>query len=396
MRIAVLNDLHPSEFPGAATIAHELACEALKSNVVEFWASSTRLNTISLSPALRERILRVSSRRDLRVSTSFLFRVISEFFSIRSTFWYLLRILHFRPEVVWVHQIGSRFPRTIILINKLFQIRTVVTLHDFSVVLPRKLYPVDLGIGDVDTFIEQLTKHFESLNVAVKTSEPWRFNLAYRVRYFMVRTIYRLADEVICISKMQSQILELLGFPTSGIVPNGINPCECLRLPKLKASVLFAGRPNAKGLNQVIKAVADSGWHLHLAGPNRLNEIAALSLDSSQYTFHGQLHREDLLSLIHRVKLVAVLSECFDVFPTVTLESLRHGTLVITTRTTGNADLVRNISKDLIVEYQAVPSLIRLEYVLKDLSKNNILEELSDLITVNESFHRYSVYLRID
>jgi glycosyltransferase involved in cell wall biosynthesis len=164
----------------------------------------------------------------------------------------------------------------------------------------------------------------------------------------------------------------------------------------LKASVLFAGRPNAKGLNQVIKAVADSGWHLHLAGPNRLNEIAALSLDSSQYTFHGQLHREDLLSLIHRVKLVAVLSECFDVFPTVTLESLRHGTLVITTRTTGNADLVRNISKDLIVEYQAVPSLIRLEYVLKDLSKNNILEELSDLITVNESFHRYSVHLRID
>ncbi len=393
MRIAVLNDLHPSEFPGAATIAYEFACEASKYNSVEFWASSLHPNSLAISPLVKERIRGISPKYDFKVSSSFPFKIISEFFSLGNMIWYFLRLLEFKPEVVWIHQIGTRFPRTIIIINKLFRIRTLVTLHDFSVVLPRKLYPNDLGIHKVDSFLEQLQNHQGELSLQVRPTEALRFRVIYRLRFFLLRAIYSFADDVVCISDLQFQILSSLKFPTSGTVANGINRCACPIQSKSKSSILFAGRPNAKGLNQVIAAVAESGWHLHLAGPERLNEIAAIKLPSSQFTFHGALSRDDLFLLIHKVQLVAVISECFDVYPTITLESLRHGTLVLTTRTTGNSNIVKLISEDLIVDYAAIPRFTDVEKLLHDFSTNfrRIESENLGLLTVEDSFNRYAL-----
>jgi glycosyltransferase involved in cell wall biosynthesis len=159
----------------------------------------------------------------------------------------------------------------------------------------------------------------------------------------------------------------------------------------MKKAILFAGRPNAKGLEHVIQAVAASDWHLHLAGPSRLDEIAKQTLLHSQYTYHGALNSPELFELLHQVQAVAVLSECFDVFPTITIEALRHGTLVITTLNTGNSDLVRKISKDLLIHYSKIPKLVALDEVFQSFYKNSSDSDWSAslLTSVEDSYNSY-------
>ena len=393
MKIAILNDLHPSEFPGAATIAYGLAEEASKSQIVEFWTSSTDPSKIAKGRFINEEILSTSRVRDARIAHSFISKIVAEFFSTRSTFWYVKNLLRFKPEIVWVHQIGSRFPRTVILINKLFRVRTLVTLHDFSLALPRKLFPIDFGFAtsEVDSILDCIETRNSSYKLKLHINEPFRFRITYKIRIKLLRLLYAMADHVIAISSLQAKILSLLGFRISGEIANGIDKCKCPEQIRVVKSILFAGRPNAKGLDQVIQAVAKSDWHLHLAGPNRLQEISSQTLLPSQYTYHGAMNRDDLFELLHQVQVVAVLSECFDVYPTITIESLRHGTAVITTNTTGNSNLVRSISEDLIIQYASIPPLNVLEGVLQRLYKNSSISICSDstLSSVQESYNSY-------
>jgi hypothetical protein len=86
VKIAILNDLHPSEFPGAATIAYGLAEEASKSQIVEYWTSSTDPSKITKGNLFNEEILSTSRVREARIANSFIRKIVAEFFSTQSTF----------------------------------------------------------------------------------------------------------------------------------------------------------------------------------------------------------------------------------------------------------------------------------------------------------------------
>ena len=49
--------------------------------------------------------------------------------------------------------------------------------------------------------------------------------------------------------------------------------------------------------------------------------------------------RIEIFPLIHHVDLVRVPSICFDVYPSILVEALSHGTKILTHRTVGNYDL---------------------------------------------------------
>ena len=393
VKIVILNDLHPIEFPGAATIAHRFAKEASKSQLVEYWTSSADSSNLIKSELISEKIFKASLAQITRIDSSFRSKVIAEFFSIRSTCWYIKNLFRFKPDIVWIHQIGSRFPRTVILINKLFRVRTLITLHDFSLVVPRKLFPYDLGLKnhEVDSFLIDFMGNSFNSSLKLKLDEPIRFKIIYRLRIGVLRILYRLPDDVVAISSLQAKLLMSFGFKISGEIANGVDKCRCPKQTRMKKAILFAGRPNAKGLEHLVQAVATSDWHLHLAGPNRLDEIAKQTLLQSQYTYHGALNSPELFELLHQVQAVAVLSACFDVFPNITLESLRHGTLVITTLATGNSDLVRKISKDLLIKYSKIPQLDALDKVLQSFYKNTLDFEWSEslLMSVEDSYNSY-------
>ena len=393
MKIVILNDLHPIEFPGAATIAHRFAKEASKSQLVEYWTSSADSSNLIKSELISEKIFKASLAQITRIDSSFRSKVIAEFFSIRSTCWYIKNLFRFKPDIVWIHQIGSRFPRTVILINKLFRVRTLITLHDFSLVVPRKLFPYDLGLKnhEVDSFLIDFMGNSFNSSLKLKLDEPIRFKIIYRLRIGVLRILYRLPDDVVAISSLQAKLLMSFGFKISGEITNGVDKCRCPKQTRMKKAILFAGRPNAKGLEHLVQAVATSDWHLHLAGPTRLDEIAKQTLLQSQYTYHGALNSPELFELLHQVQAVAVLSACFDVFPNITIESLRHGTLVITTLATGNSDLVRKISKDLLIKYSKIPQLDALDKVLQSFYKNTLDFEWSEslLMSVEDSYNSY-------
>lgn len=356
MKLVVLNDLHPDSSPGAASIAYSLAEQAGRQYETEYWCTELNGVNISESRNIVVRIRRVSQQRSSKMEASLLHRLYFEILGIREFFWVIRRIAESRPTHVWVHQIGTRFPKTTILIFRLLRISTVVTIHDFGIVLNRKLYPSDFGWlpEEVDQKVAKIEISMLKLLTQFSTS-----NILLRIRRVLVVFCLNRADALVCISELQSIVLKSIGLKVSTVIHNGTSKCDCVNNDKNTGfNVLFAGRPNAKGLELLVKAIAQQpGSHLHLAGGVRLNEIAGESLNPKQFTYHGVLNYGQIASLIHKVQVVSVISQCFDVYPTITLEALSHRTPVITTLLTGNSHFVKDLSDNLIIPWGRVPNL---------------------------------------
>jgi len=233
------------------------------------------------------------------------------------------------------------------------RIPVVCTLHDFGWIVPRKLFPDDLSVPFSDLHPRL------SSESAIKVRNRLRLNGGSRIKQSIVqlrlslnRRILNSCSSVIAISDLQAQIYESFGFRIDRIIPNNVEECKCAGLHGIQYHVntlLFAGRAYAKGLDQVLELVDKyPGLRLYLAGPQDLQRRAETRLNSSQYRYLGNLSQEELFRIIHEVGFVVVLSECFDVYPTITLEAIAHGSLVLTNQNTGNYNLVSNINPELV------------------------------------------------
>ena len=367
MKLVVLNDLHPDSNPGAASIAYSLAEQAGKQYETEYWCAELDGVKVSESQDIAVKIRRISKKRDSKMEGSLPRRLYFEILGIREFFWIIRRIVESRPSHIWIHQIGTRFPKSTILFFKLLKISTVVTLHDFGIVLNRKLYPSDFGWLPEE--VDQKIAKIEILSLQIFTKFSMT-NILLRVRRSWVVFCLNRANAVVCISELQSTILKSIGLKVSTVIHNGTLDCDCATNAQSKGfNVLFAGRPNAKGLELLAKAIAEQpDSHLHLAGGVRLNEIAGEYLNPKQFTYHGILNRGQISSLIHSVQAVSVISQCFDVYPTITLEALSHRTPVITTSLTGNSNIVKDLSDKFIIPWGHVPNL---ELIKNEISSAN-------------------------
>ena len=388
MKLVVLNDLHPDSSPGAASIAFQLAKRASTEFETEFWFSRGAHRSATSSEFLT--VLKRRSR--LRIhsvgNNRFLFKIWKEFFNPNSLFWFSRQLITRKPSHIWIHQIGSEFPYSVILLCKLFKVKVVVTLHDYGLVSLGKLYPSDFhsNQNSVDEFLSTEGEFY---------SNNYAHNFGNRMKMFRRLNLIRivnLSDEIICISDMQARILRLHGLRVSAVIGNGVDICSCeLTSVKRKSEfdVLFAGRAIGKGLGQIVDAVnRHPGAHLHLAGGVELSIIAAKSMPDSKYTFHGMLTPEELVNLIHSVDLVSVLSECYDVYPTITLESLMHRVPVVTYRTTGNFGVVVQLAPDLLIPYRQIPDLKKIQKLL-----SAQLLRFPRIDSVEDSWAKYQKFL---
>lgn len=141
MKLVVLNDLHPEEAAGAASIAMRLTEIARQKHQVEFWCSWINGKPNSLDSDSK---LMNFDESDAKKRDRFITKVYKELFDFKSLLWIYMEIRRFRPDLIWVHQVGNRFPKTVILLFKILGIKVVVTSHDFGGILPRKLFPQDL------------------------------------------------------------------------------------------------------------------------------------------------------------------------------------------------------------------------------------------------------------
>ncbi len=385
MRIVVLSDLNPVKFPGAASIAYGLAKEASRECDVEFWFSDVDEDFDSDTPEISIRIRKISENRTKKMDGNILQRFYFEILGFKEYYWLLRQLREFRPTHVWIHQIGSRFPKSIIPLLKLLRLSVVVTIHDFSLIFNRKLYPIDIDFSEDAgslNFRERLNSGF-----SIKAQDGER-GLFLAIRRKIVLFFYAFADHIICISDLQALILNRIGLRIDGVIPNGARSCDCKidsKLTNSKFHILFAGRPNAKGLELLLEAIEKNpDAHLHLAGNFRLVEMAQQKLGSERFTFHGLLNTSEIEALLHQVQLVSVLSQCFDVYPTITIEALSHKVPVLTTNLTGNSNLVDRLSDSLVLNYGQIPDLKKIGEIV-----NNLNFAYPKIITVQDSWKSY-------
>lgn len=326
--VVVLNDMHPSDFPGAATIALNHAKYLSDDLVVEFWHTSTRRTPKNKNGNLVVRCFYRNQIIDHFIRKTILTRIFWEFLPSFLSIKIIILLFIKRPKIVWLNQIGVRIPRTIVIVLWVLNIRQIQTFHDFGVIAPRKLYPTNLNSSGVSVL---------SKNILV--------NKFYLLRSRYLIRLSSLNHINVCISQMQADILQQTGVRKIKIVPNGIDQCVCDYSPTFlhKAkTVLFAGRVTGKGFERTCKIIKDNpNWTLLAAGSADLQDIGLRYLDQIQFKYLGFMNSETLFSEIHGVDFVSVLSECFDVYPTIALEAFMHKSSVISSSTTGVADLIR-------------------------------------------------------
>jgi glycosyltransferase involved in cell wall biosynthesis len=387
-KLVVLNDLHPSELAGAATIAYELAIRASQIIPTEYWyASSDSENRPSDKP-LKTRVLRIDVNKLAAKQSKFVSKIWRETFNFKALVWLCINLKKSSPDIVWVHQIGNRFPRSILLACWFLGIPTFTTAHDFGLIVPRKLFPEDLGFGrDFPQDCLRATTVFSR----TFPTEKFKFRILLFLRVKLQVFIYNNFTNLICISSMQAEIFSRFGFRVNSIIENGIDECTCEFVGVREAnSILFAGRSYGKGLTYLLQSIKQSDWHLFLAGGAELATLASEVLHEDQFTYLGLLDRNAVYETIHRVSCVSVISECFDVFPTILIEAATHGTISIATETVGNSKLLKEIDTDLIIPHRSVPDLIKIEATLRDIYAEYSNKSLATkLNTVNETLNLY-------
>lgn len=322
--IIVLNDMHPDDFPGAASIAYSHSKYLSTKFSVSFWHTTLSSGRVTKDEHLEVRSIHRNEFLDKYLRKYMATRLISEFASFLLLLKITILFVAQRPKLVWINQIGVRIPRTITLMLCLLRIRVIQTFHDFGVISPRKLYPKNVFANDI-----------------IKLSDNKIIDVIYSFRRSLLIFLANKNYQNICISEMQAKIYKSMSVKNLTIISNGIEVCNCpdhiLKTEK-KNEILFAGRSTGKGFERICRIVKNNPeWTLLAAGDMDLEKSAKEILDLSQFIYLGFLDRSEIFSYIHRVKFVSVISECYDVYPTVALEGLMHKSKVLTTQSTGIA-----------------------------------------------------------
>lgn len=350
-RLAVISDLDPNSHPGANLIAFEYAKAAAQEFNTEFWTS--RVKELHKTPvdsdSLSMHYIDLSQKFFNFPKRGLKHKTFREIISIPPLVWILLKAIKFRPDLVWVHQIGNVFPYSIFSLFRLMRIPAIFTSHDFGTLVPRKLYPGDLNLGPKD-----LSVLFDSYQTVGHANRTLCLNLstAYFIRLKFLKFFLK-GVNIVGISQMQTDILKSNGIRVVDTISNGVSACKCefWNSRRLEA-ILFAGRPNGKGLSHVLTTVKNHPTiMLHLAGSEELLNQAKSVLSNNRIVFHGQLNTEELFRVMHEVRFLAALSECFDVYPSVVLEALVHGCAPFCYPSVGNANLACKVHESLIIDY---------------------------------------------
>jgi len=384
----ILNELHPDEQPGAATIALDYAQVLSMNSETLFMHTSKSLHTEQAE--LPTKYVSRKTRREASGYLGELIRVGRDLFGIIEARRYLREIRNVNPKKIWIHQIGNYIPRVLLLFLPSVA-PVMMTVHDYSLIVPRKLYPRDLS-----------RKQIESLNVKFEAHETSKFETfaglfkksVYKVRRLILR-FYLRKVKLICISQQQADIYRIFHYRVHAIIPNGIETCDCVNASGLTrgSSVLFLGRITGKGVDRLLASLAKSGMEAVFAGGEEIGELLETYSGKLNAKFLGRLNRADVLKEIHKATFIYQASDCFDVYPTTGIEAIRHGAFPIVSDTTGLRDLVSLIEPSLVLN--STQNFVPLESYVENLKLNGyelskrLSQVNSRLSTIKQSLNSY-------
>jgi len=392
MNYLVLNDLHPEEQAGAATIAFDFAVALSREAKTQFVSTSVS-SLSSKHPDLEELFIERKAHRNFPGYLGEIHKSAIDLFGISRTIRYFRIIKRKKPDRIWVHQIGIHIPRLILAFLP-FIAPVVMTAHDYGLIVPRKLYPKDLS----KSFLDGLGVNYATKKTNLRSKVMMKFKkLFYTARRFTLK-IYLKRVDLVCISEQQAMIFRHFGYKVVAVIPNGIALCTCKDVESLsqKNQVLFLGRLNGKGLERLLASGMDSNIKFSLAGSEELSREIEKFPDWLNARFLGKLNRLEVFREIHKSSFVYLASDCFDVFPTTGLEAIRHGAYPIVSDTTGLADLTRRIHPELVMDsskpFVLFESLFPMITSSNRIIKENLAKANDSIVTVEQSL---AVYLKI-
>ena len=378
--IAVVSDFHPNDvLGGGGLIGYEyhklMVQEEINSLFIHLSESiSTKPNEINLG---RPRVIKSKVRRYFRENFG-LFQLVE----------FVKAVHRADVEMIWVHQIGKQIPFLCIPIAKLLRKNVVFTAHDFLTISTTKVSP--LSTNRVDVLARE--------NVVIPEG------LHSRIRRIAIRHFVNSADAIIAVSDMQSQILRNFGINVTGVINNGIENCDHDYSEKVPHSdvptILFAGRLHSKGLRETLESLTlfKGETRIFLAGERELLDFTNLEFPHLAFEYLGLLDRSTLANMIHECDCVFVLSQYFDPFPTIALESARHSVPFICTNTSGVSALIPEKWKEnLVFKVGEIPDIEKIlkfirseEFNLNEISRNihSARSALSEYLTIFEEISR--------
>lgn len=303
---------------------------------------------------------------------------ILKFYNFYFRFGVLIKVLNYmikkRAKVVNFHCLSGEIPLSSIVFAKLMRKFVIVSHHDFMAIARRKLYPRDL-------YYTSSNREKDTLKLITKHD-----NFLLKINRFIFNYF---ADYNIVISEMQGRIFQDFGFKNILTIENRINKCTCdITVPiESKHDILFAGRIIGKGYYELLEWLENkSNLRLGIAGDEILFNEAIKYVSEDRILYYGKVSNEEILKLLHQSNFVYVKSECLDVYPTILLEGIVHGSVVITSRNCGNYRMVERILPNLVVQEMT-------QLTDKDLFKYEGIwktsESLKDLVNEITDFDEY-------
>jgi len=346
LKIVVLNDLHPRQQPGAAGIAMQYARMLSNDHCVEFWCSRPQGDSGYYEVELPVKSFTYTRLKIRLQRLSKFFQIFYEFFDLKVFFWLLIQAKKTRPDLIWIHQVGNSIPKSVPLFFWLLGIKTIQTHHDYGFFSLGKLYPSDFGLksSQINSFGKSSNSNSSQFKKLSFAKESTIKNLVFWYRARFLVEISNLNAKNVLLGSQQALINRSFGMKSIVLIPNAAKECSCGNIEERKDDeirFLFAGRPVGKGLNSISNIVRNTKEGvLFLAGKPDLLHYLPESLSEEKYIYLGDLGQEELFQFMHQVDFVSVLSECFDVFPSILLEAISHSSRVLCSETVGNRFLI--------------------------------------------------------
>lgn len=355
-RVVVINDFHPFEKPGAASEAlnSAIAIATIGNFHVQFFSSGKYGGKFYAGNVLCRQIQRWQiqnfflSKSDRLILVRFLKSILRH-----------INLGRLIPVIIknWhsdfiLHSIGTFFPFSTIAILGAFRVRVFQVHHDYSCLLPEKIYP--FHFLDKEKIEASANIFEETIRLVVKN---------YSIRTYILRIVLNAMTTQVALTGLQSKILTANGFNCTKTLVQTVATCQCSELnefPKevanLSIKVLFIGRFIGKGFQELIDLIRiSSSLHLVVVGSDDLLPMLKESLPDDKFDFLGKLSPIQVFSAIHASHIVWARSTYFDVGPLTILEALAHGVPVVCTPTTGNSEHARELMSSLVKPLDFIP-----------------------------------------
>lgn len=265
-----------------------------------------------------------------------------------------------RPDIIHIH--SPSFLPIAITISKLFNIPTVLTVRDYSLICPLGfcLWNKSTGCSLVEFLTDDIPTYAKFYPSHILSP---LLHLGVRLRSKILRYFAHQTDQIVCISQAQKIIFSANGFKNLVVIYNTVD-FSAPATTKKKNQLLFVGRLTPGKGADLLVSLADKlppSYKLIVVGSGFL----ATKIHHSRIVLTGQIDYQQVLRLYSQAKLAIFPSRWPEPFGRGALEAIAAGTPVVTSNRGGLPEIVQ-AKYGLSVE----PTPSKLAQAIKQVLKN--------------------------